>query len=224
MTERSLVLLDNDLLLKAAAFSLSGPAKAVFDSKTLDCQILSSAKYVLLQLLATKRAFTEQNKVKFELGALLDSFIELDLSDAELQIAASLEQLAISNNVELDAGESQLLAARISRDQGLLVTGDKRAISAIELLSDHMNIPEKFLVCFEQFMMSILHQMEFQELRARVCANAVADKAVAICFSCNSCCQGEANVIEALNSYIYHLRKSAPRVLTGGTSLLATVP
>ncbi|MDF1671348.1 MAG: hypothetical protein P1U83_17230 [Roseovarius sp.] len=224
MNERSLVLLDNDLLLKAAAYSLSGSSKSIFDTNTLDCQILSSAKYVLPQLLATKRAFTELNKVKSELEVLLSSFVELDLSDAELQAAAALEQLAIRNSLELDAGESQLLAVRITRGQGLLVTGDKRAISAIELLFDHVEIPEQFVACLEQFMISILQQEEFQEVRAKVCANATADKAVAICFLCNSSHTGEADVVEALNSYIAHLRKSAARVLTEDTSILAAVP
>ncbi|MEO9778085.1 MAG: hypothetical protein ABJH07_07130 [Sedimentitalea sp.] len=224
MTERSLILLDNDILLKAAAYSLSGSSKRIFDIDRLDCQILSSAKYVLPQVLATKRTFTEPNAVKSEMEVLLSTFVELELTDAELEAAAVLEQLAIRNSLELDVGESQLLAVRITRSQGFLLTGDKRAISAIELLCDHVEIPENFVACLEQFMVSVLQQESFSDIRASVCSNATADKAVAICFSCKSPCADEANVVEALTSYITDLRKSSRRVLAEGTSLLAVVP
>jgi hypothetical protein len=54
----------------------------------------------------------------------------------ESTLAAEFESLALAAALPLDAGESQLCAVLVSRNLPLLVTGDKRAITALESLVD----------------------------------------------------------------------------------------
>ena len=59
-------------------------------------------------------------------------------------------------------------------------------------------------------------------VRPRVCAEAHADLAIALCFRCSmTVAPQDVDVLEGLASYIRHLRLSAPGVLLPGTDLAA---
>ena len=59
---------------------------------------------------------------------LIGNVTLLNPTPQEISLAANLEEAAAKCAVELDTGESQLVAILLQRSGPLLLTGDKRAI------------------------------------------------------------------------------------------------
>ena len=131
-------------------------------------------------------------------------------------MAADFELAAQRVGASLDGGESQLCAIVVQRLLPLLVTGDKRAIAAIETILDAdprlMAMCGK-VRCLEQVFAGSIARYGTAALRVAVCAEPQIDKALSICFSCRSQCVEEASIRDGLQSYINDLRQRAGRVL-----------
>ncbi|MGD0579737.1 MAG: hypothetical protein ABSC08_12495, partial [Bryobacteraceae bacterium] len=139
-------------------------------------------------------------------------------TEDEQRMAAEFELAAQRAGLGFDAGESQLCTILICRSTPLLLTGDKKAIHAIEQLLDS----ESRLValcgrvrCLEQLVLDIFSASPNPDtLRTAICSEAEVDKTLAICFSCH--CDGSGlDYAEGLKSYLADLQRRAPRVLGG---------
>jgi hypothetical protein len=218
MVER--VLVDNDIVLKTASYSLSD---ALLSSTTLESvppAILGVAKWVVRGRIERARGFNDRERAKAALDEFLERAAQLEPTDTELEVAAELEASARNHDLELDGGESQLLAILLNRRCDLLLTGDKRAISAIAVIGP----PDAHgrLGCLEQFVMDALRSIPLEDLRKSICAEPQADRAMAICFACSRAeplTDNEPH--EGLKSYISHLWKTAPNVLLRSYDLSA---
>jgi len=98
------------------------------------------------------------------------------------------------------------------------LTGDKRAIRAIEQLADGRT-PAGFVGCFEQLILTLARRVGVAYLREHVCKEPSVDRAMSICFACHSSAADSASVIEGLRSFIQDLRTSAGRVLIAADDL-----
>lgn len=127
-------------------------------------------------------------------------------------MAAEFEAVAQEQNLELDGGESQLLAMLIQRKLRLLLTGDKRAIVAIERIAGD-TLPGPSIACLEQVMSTLLERIGLAALRERICSEPAVDRALSTCFACRSIVVEAILVEEGLRSYVGHLRKSSSRTL-----------
>jgi hypothetical protein len=144
------------------------------------------------------------------------SLIEPD--DDELAAAADLEAEAIRRDLELDGGESQLLAILVNRRCSLLVTGDKRAIAAMASVA--IAQAGGRVACLEQLMSQILTLYGADSVQPRVCAEPNVDRAITSSFACSSRVVPEAaDLLVGLKSYIADLDRSAPGVLIQGHDL-----
>jgi hypothetical protein len=210
MAER--VLVDNDVLLKVAAYGLS----EVFLARTTiggdGPALLGVAAFVTRRRIA--RVSRNAMIAVMALETILAAAVALEPSDDELAFAAELETAAVHRGLDLDSGESQLLAILVCRNAPLLLTGDKRAILAVSQIGPG---PASGRVgCFEQLMRDIILRSEqIGSLRGCVCDEPDADRTMSICFACHEPAEERSatQVLEGLDSYIRHLDEQAPGIL-----------
>ena len=217
MPER--VLVDNDVILKAAAYSLTSELLFVTNVEGHPPSFLGVAQFVTRKRLVQGANLRNREAAQAALEHLLASAGVVEPNDNELQLAADFEEEANRQNLELDGGESQLLAVLINRNCNLLVTGDKRAIRAISAVA--RTTTEKRIACLEQLMTSVLKVASFSSVRQRVCDEPEVDRTMTICFSCfdGSFDIDRRKALDGLASYIRHLEGAAPGVLFEGEDL-----
>jgi hypothetical protein len=202
---------DNDILLKVCLYQLDKEFLELLSQTTLVGAVLPVACYVVRSRLEHLGS-ASPTAVCGALERLLSGLVAAEPDTDELQLAAIFESDAQRQNLELDGGESQLLAMLITRGLRLLFTGDKRAVRAFERLADHP-MPEGFVCCLEQVVSTLVRRFGVSSLRDRICNEPAVDKAISACFACRSSIEDLASVIEGLSSYIRDLRHSAHRVL-----------
>jgi hypothetical protein len=209
-------LIDNDILLKSACYRLLAEIVTA-NCGTGEVGYLASARFVLLKRIRKARLRGDAAAVEAELLSFLVGNAVIETTAEEQVLAATLEAAAQGLSVNLDTGESQLLAVLALRTVPSLLTGDKRAIFAIERLIDAVTeitgVNGK-VICLEQLARRTLMQGDPAKIRGAVCREPDVDRTLSICFSCLSSEQPIASVIEGLDSYISDLRRNAPRALS----------
>lgn len=205
------VLLDNDVALKAACYALVDEALAIVGRDREPPGVLGVARFVLRRRIERGNGIADPARAMRELELLLANVALLELTEDELAVAADLEAEAQRHELELDGGESQLLAILALRGLPLLLTGDKRAIVAMSVVAK--DIAAGRIACLEHLMVAILSLAEVATVRAAVCGEPHVDKAITACFGCSRSAVTEADVVEGLASYAGHLSRSAPDVL-----------
>jgi len=209
-------LVDNDILFKVACFGL-------FDELILtNCQpegsvgILGAARYVVPKRIQKTVAATIAATAQASFQTLLDVAEIIEPTDEEQLMAADFELAAQRAGVALDSGESQLCAVLIVRVLPLLLTGDKRAICALEHLLDtdaRLNALAGKVRCLEQLVLQSLSADNYSQFRIAVCQEPGVDKTMAICFSCRSEEATLDGITAGLKSYVNDLRSQANRIL-----------
>lgn len=216
------LLLDVDVVIKLSAYNLL----AVIDHPGCgdDCSarsgVIATTRYVAAKRLARKAVDSESAQAR--LDAFLAEAIELEPTEAELQLAASIESAAASAGLELDTGESQLCAIAIGRSTPTLLTGDKRAIAAAEALLGtvtELAALANRIACLEQAMALAVERLGPSAVRARVLAERSIDIAINICFQVTNPAVGPDFHPSGLRSYIDSVRASAPTLLIAGERL-----
>lgn len=206
-----LVLLDNDVALKIACYSLVGEMVAVTTLNDMPAAMLGVGRFVIQGRLTRASNVADVERAKAAFGQLLEAVTLLEPDDQELAAAADLEAEANRRNLELDGGESQLLAMLARRGCQRLITGDKRAIVAIAVVAP--DLAAKRICCLEQLMVQLLTLFGVDVARPAVCGEPNVDRALTSCFGCSSTAIDGSDVLAGLNSYIGHLDRSAPGVL-----------
>jgi hypothetical protein len=209
--------LDNDVVFKGMCYGLIEDICRSIGGAGDEMGVLGTARYVVVKKI--NRAELDGNKGQQAVDHLTE-FMKLaevlEPSDEEQRFAAQIEFAALQRNLALDAGESQLCSMVVQRGIPWLVTGDKRAIAAIEqLLDDVPRLPElcQRVKCLEQAILSIVDAGGAERLRAAICAEVEVDKALTNCFSCFATDPPARNAQLGLTSYITALRGEATRVL-----------
>jgi hypothetical protein len=207
---------DNDVLLKGVCYGfLEALISTVPESKPVG--VLASSRFIVRKKISKMRL----NRPGAQSLGDFDAFIAvseiIEPSKEEQVIAARFESAAQVMALNLDAGESQLLAVAISRCVEWLLTGDKRAIVSVELLLRELPELNYFagrIRCLEQLVRSLILATSAATVRAAICAEPLVDTALRICFACSSSKADHADILEGLDSYIEDLRKRAQTVLS----------
>lgn len=212
------IAIDNDVLIKLACYELLAELSTVTPTKF---HVLGAAKYVARQRLLNDRKAPDTASALEELEIFLLHTTILEPTGAELKLAIDIEATAATLGLELDSGESLLTAALFFKNLDLFLTGDKRAIMALETIGRTNNLIgclDGRTICLEQLMITFIGVKGMQYIRTQVCNAPKADKAISICFSCSS--PSHFSVTDTgLRSYIDSLRLEAPTILYPGYTL-----
>lgn len=204
---------DNDLLYKAICYRISRvlwPDPAVVG-------VLGSARYVIRGLLDTASLVARESALE-EFDNVFASVVPLEPTDEEVRLAAELEVAAQRGGLQLDAGESQLVAIVVAREITAFETGDKRAIAALEGLLTAVAAVRSLahrVRCLEQLILDrITDSAICTRIRQAVCSERDVDKALTMSFACFTPGDVDETVVSpGLRSYIQDLRRTAPQIL-----------
>lgn len=216
MPER--VLLDNDVVLKVACYAMADEALAATTIDAVAPAMLGVGRFVVRSRLARTSNIADPARAATAFERMLAAMTMAEPDDAEMAAAADLEAEANRRDLELDGGESQLLAMLANRGCNLLITGDKRAIAAMAIVA--VGIAGGRIACLEQLMAHIVTGTGAAVMRPRVCAEPQVDRAITACFGCSTAVPPrDEDVLGGLASYAAHLDRTAPGVLIPGTDL-----
>ncbi|MGB3740189.1 MAG: hypothetical protein WA948_12660 [Pontixanthobacter sp.] len=200
-----LVLVDSDVILKLFAYR-----EANFITSTMPgapAAMLSIARFVIRKRSGDYISEAENPEPLAALEALFAALVQIEPTSDEIELAAELEETAIRKGFDLDVGEAQLLAILIRREAVFLLTGDKRAVIAI---NQCMPEPARHrIVCLEQIMATIVRTTDHNDLRRRICAKPNVDRAMTACFSCSTPDVQPDDILAGLRSYCGDLRQKS---------------
>jgi hypothetical protein len=205
---------DNDILLKGACYGLLPTLTATVPGDG-PVGILGTSKFVVPKQIIRARLHGDPAVASAHFAVFLAANEVIEPSAAEQQLAALLEAAAQEIALNLDTGESQLVAVLVSRCLPWLLTGDKRAIVSIEALlgrETRLIAVAGKIRCLEQLVLDALKTMG-SAMRDAICAEPFVDKTLSICFGCSSPDPDPAEALEGLTSYIADLRRNALRAL-----------
>lgn len=213
------VLVDNDVVLKTACYALVDETIAATTVGGVPPAMLGVGRFVIRGRLNRATNIADPAGASAAFARMLAAMALVEPDDAELDAAADLEAEANRLDLELDGGESQLLAILANRACSLLVTGDKRAIAAMAVVAVGMAAGR--IACLEQLVAHIVAGTGTAAVRAGVCAEPQVDRAITACFGCSmASAPSEEDVIAGLASYSAHLDRAAPGVLLSGANLM----
>jgi hypothetical protein len=208
-------LIDNDVLHKSLLYGLTEELILAINANQASA-ILGAAPFLIRKKM--EKLVPELRQPALErLSATLATVQILEPTGEEIAHAAELELAAQLAGVDLDPGESQLCAAMLRRSLDRLITGDKRAIAALEVLlgsRSELNAMAGKVLCLEQcFILSLSRGADHDTFRVKICGSFSPDKALAICFRCHSIEQALEDTLACLRSYVEDLRHKAPTFL-----------
>lgn len=206
---------DNDVLLKGACYVLLRALIARVPGEG-PSGVLGSSQYIVPKKIAKMRLNGPVTRALGEFSSFLQESHVIEPSTEEQSMAARFEASAQRLALNLDAGESQLLAVVVSRTVPWLVTGDKRAIISIEPVmrgESDLSLVAGKIRCLEQLVRDLLVADGAESIRALICAEPTVDTALSICLGCTGPSAIPEEILIGLTSYIENLRSKAPAVL-----------
>lgn len=213
----TMTLLDNDILIKGAAYGLLRELIQAIPTDLHDAGVLGASRYVVPNALTKAKLNKNANEAISHFKSLEEKFSYVEPTEEESQLAAELETFSQQNNLFLDAGESQLLSILFIRTLNQLVTGDKRAIYSMEIAATALLDVERLkgkISCLEQVFIRLVAILK-EKVRDCVCQEPDVDKAISICFSCHQKSAEIQNCLDGLQSYINDAKKKSAQLLSG---------
>jgi hypothetical protein len=207
---------DNDILIKGACYYLLSEMATALRLECEEVGFLGAAPFVAREKIRRARLNKKPALAIRNFENAMARMTHVEPTNAEIAFAADLELLAQKANLALDFGESQLCAIVSHRRLDWLVTGDKRAIRAIQSLLSagaELQYLEYKVVCLEQLLFAIVAFCDTR-IERLICSEPNVDKAISISFSCSSQVRDVKSWLVGLRSYIEHLRTLAPTVLS----------
>jgi len=201
-------LVDNDIVEKMARWSCIGDFPASLSIDTGSVAYLQSLRFVVGERLKALRPTVVYDR--FE--EFLTGASPVEPTEPEIDLAATIESISQQDGLDLDVGESLLIAVAIARKLRKVATGDKRAICSCPALVNRIREVESLRGCFislEQILARLLSALGAESLRLGVCSDADADKTARICFACSQCQISDQDILQALASYQADLAKKS---------------
>lgn len=202
------VFIDNDALLKLASYDLLDTVLTMFDIAPGDIRVLATAKYSLLPAKDRLRR-CKMEECADRLGSFLATARKLASDDVDGSMLDSL-----SAKPGIDPGEAMMLAAAASDSDPFVITGDKRALEALQTGEGLDEVREALAgrVLSLELLFSFLVEGNFDQVQERVRKQPGVDKAIANAFGV-SAPAGLDSVRAALDSYVEYLRRSTGTLL-----------
>lgn len=199
---------DNDIVEKLCRWNSVDSLSECLETEACSIGYLGSLRFVI------GKRFNRMglSAASVQLDQFLQAATEIDLSESELKLAASIEEFSLNSGLEFDAGESILFSVGILRHLQSVVTGDKRAICSCTAIAEEFPVIKQLkgnLHSLEQVLGTLVKIHGLNKIRSRVCSDPSADKAAKICFACSATTFSEGDAIEALSSYQFDLAQKS---------------
>lgn len=210
------VVVDNDVLVKGAAYELLDELFQVISTSNAEIGLLGASRFLVPGRLRKAQLNKEPEVAVLHFEDLVKQANTIEPTGEESRLAGELEFLAQKKNLSLDSGESQLVAVLILRSLNNLVTGDKRAIASLEEVAGELINIEDIrgkVICIEQLFLRLVGKFG-QIISSEVCMEPHIDKALSICFCCHQSNSTSNQWLEGLKSYIENVRTKAPILLS----------
>lgn len=211
-----IVLADNDVIMKLAAFRLLEAAITVLERRfnvgRSDIFVLESLKGQLVRAVAGKHKEFRKYGVPAcqhasEVLAELTSLTDIDLDRDEIQHLT---------HEYIQSGEVVLFGATRSLDNFCLVTGDKRALRALSELNQTRpparpiyNRLQGRVLCLERIILLLIEELGFEMVRSAVVPQLACDQVLRIAFS-SGISSRQDSVSQALDAYLVDLEQGNP--------------
>lgn len=202
----SRLLVDNDVLIKLSHWGLLDHLPACFD---LDWQHLSALTSLKFRAQRGDTKLFRTPAVAARLAEQLEHTAEIPAGDA-----ADLSKL--QGIIDLDAGEVELVAACLSDPDALLISGDKRALSALANACPP-GVAARLsgrVICLEQLLTLIARKTSAGFVIDGVLKHRELDSALRSVVGPTGC--SEATFLEGMASYVSHLRAQTLELLRAG--------
>ena len=137
------------------------------------------------------------------LNAFLARIAIPEPSDAEVLLAARLEESALKRGYAVDGGESILFAMAASQGSRI-ATGDKRAIAGLAAIAEEETACQALFGAFftlEWLACALIGLRGAEPIRNAVCAHPQVDRTLHACFECYRNVCSSADIQAALSSY-----------------------
>lgn len=209
-------LVDNDIVIKVSCYGLVNQLLLPICESLKAAGVLGAARFVTSHRITKIGLNGGPAEALQHLATLLALVSTVEPTSEEQLMAADFELAAQRAGVNLDTGESHLCALAVSRQIPRLLTGDKRAIAALEVLLDSDERLSHLcgrVFCLEQLVRRAVESEADGFVRAAICKQPSVDKTLTICSGCHSA-TNETVVVECLDSYLGDLRRKAARVLS----------
>ncbi|WP_147407785.1 hypothetical protein [Rhodopseudomonas palustris] len=213
------IYLDNDIVLKVCVYLAASEFLHTTFASGAPPAILAVARYTLRSIFSRKAKYSPEAREMLE--RILSAVRALEPTEEEIEAAADLEERATAIGLEFDTGESQLVSMAFRREALALLTGDKRAIRALSKIEP--SSARHRIVCLEQVASQIITTFGLQPLRNNVCSSPQCDRAISICFQCNSPEIEIDTILCSLRSYTESLRGETAELLIPGNDLSSIV-
>lgn len=200
------LLVDNDVLIKLAHWGLLERLAPIFGAETSQVAALESLQFRARRV--DKRLFSSTE--------VAQSLVEFLARTTSVPVAEPAELAQLQDIVGLDAGEVALAAACLSDPEALLITGDKRAISAL-VTSCPPEIKERLcgrVICLEQLLVLMADQDPSYMVIEGIMRCREIDTAARAVVGPSGC--SESSFREGMGAYINDLRRSSGPLLWDG--------
>jgi hypothetical protein len=190
---------DNDVILKLAAYHLFGEMAASLAIKREDFRVLPTASKYFSRNFRLNQQYKQDSIQRARRIAEGYQPIERPTLDLEFQL--------LSQENGIDPGEALLVAATQNEQDFYLLTGDKRflkAFAASNLTAIKQRLYKRF-ICLEQLMFYIIIYSDFDTVCRRVANAESCDQVISDAFSLGRQSNKEA-VVRVLKQAIEELR------------------
>ncbi len=205
-----ILLSDNDIVYKLAAFDLFDEALAALEIEAKDVFVLPTARFKFG--IGTPKGEKRYGPTLIaRMAAVLARVREIGWITSPPR-----ELLGV---LSIDQGEALLFAAAQARPDAYLATGDKRSLKALVAEPACKAIAEALrgrLLSFESIVLRLIDRHGFELVRDRIAPVSATDKAMDVVFG-SGLSTTAANARAGLESYVRELR-ALPIDLLGGRS------
>lgn len=201
----TVVVFDNDVIHKLAALGLLDKAAQLLG--TTERRVLATCRFKF----KLNKPADARKKYGDAIVDGIDAFVKsaVDVTGVDL---TGLDEAA-NAALGIDPGELQLLAFVAATPNAILVTGDKRALVALQTAPGCTDLVAKIagrIVCFEQVLEQLLGDPGFTDLNERAAKVLHVDTVLRVLFTSSAM---EPTVRDGLKSYLSDLRSKTGTLL-----------
>jgi hypothetical protein len=199
---------DNDIIIKLAALDLLEPFQTLFLNDNADFACLPSLAYQLSKRLPEVNAQARAINFVSSCRKLNQTYL------AELGIDLDCQDL-LATCPGVDSGEAQLFLAALASPGAVVLTGDKRCLSALYQSSAAIPLVPKLqgrVLILEQLILHMIMTVGFDVVKRRLMNGVYCDTAIRTAFGSGLQAK-ESNVILTLRSYVGEIDRCCPCLL-----------